>query len=61
MSGFLAFFRSVHLGAVRLWQRLRTALPSEEQTDRVCTTHFLRLCHQSHGDGREPSSESSAA
>jgi hypothetical protein len=61
MSGFLVFFRSFHLGAVRLWQRILTSFPSEEQTERVCTKHLLRLYHQRHGDGREPSSKSSAA
>src|SRR5438552_9904063 len=61
MSGFLAFFRSFNLGAVRLWQRILTSFPSEEQTERVCTKHLLRLCHHNYGDGREPSSESSAA
>jgi len=61
MSGFLAFFRSFNLGAVRLWQRLLTSFPSEEQTARVCTKHLLRLCHHSHGDSRELSSAFSAA
>src|SRR5215813_8756298 len=61
MSGFLAFFRSFNLGVVRLWQRLLTSFPSEEQTARVCTKHLLRLCHHSHGDSRELSSAFSAA
>src|SRR5215831_5647503 len=61
MSGFLAFFRSFNLGVVRLWQRLLTSFPSEEQTARVCTKHLLRLRHHSHGDSREPSSAFSAA
>jgi hypothetical protein len=61
MSGFLAFFRSFNLGGVRLWQRILTSFPAEEQTARVCTKHLLRLCHQRHGDGRELSPAFSAA
>ena len=61
LSGLRTFFRGFHLGAVRLWQRLLTAFPSEEQTARGCTTHFLRLCHQRPGESRAPACAFSAA
>lgn len=52
--------RGVIRGAARLWQRLLTACPAEEQTARVCTTHFWRRGHQKPGDGRQLAAESAA-
>ena len=49
-SGFLVFFRSFYLAAVRFGQRLLTAFLSEEPTERVCTTHVRTLAVERIGE-----------